>query len=40
MPIKIQSDLPAVKILEKENIFVMTEKRANTQDIVRLKSRL
>ena len=37
MPIKIQSDLPAVKILEKENIFVMTEKRAATQDIRPLK---
>ena len=37
MPIKIQSDLPAVKILEKENIFVMTEKRASTQDIRPLK---
>ena len=37
MPIKIQSDLPACKILEKENIFVMTEKRASTQDIRPLK---
>lgn len=37
MPIKIQSDLPACKILEKENIFVMTEKRAATQDIRPLK---
>ncbi len=37
MPIKIQSDLPAVKILENENIFVMTEKRAATQDIRPLK---
>ena len=37
MPIKIQSDLPACKILEKENIFVMTEKRADTQDIRPLK---
>ena len=37
MPIKIQSDLPAVKTLEKENIFVMTEKRAATQDIRPLK---
>ena len=33
MPIKIQSDLPACKILEEENIFVMTENRALTQDI-------
>lgn len=37
MPIKIQSDLPAVKILENENIFVMTEQRASTQDIRPLK---
>lgn len=33
MPIKIPDDLPAVKTLEDENIFVMTEKRAITQDI-------
>lgn len=33
MPIKIPNDLPAVKTLESENIFVMTEKRAITQDI-------
>ena len=32
MPIKIQSDLPARSVLEKENIFVMTEQRAKTQD--------
>ena len=37
MPIKIQSDLPACHTLEKENIFVMTEKRAATQDIRPLK---
>ena len=37
MPIKIQSDLPACSILEKENIFVMTEKRASQQDIRPLK---
>ena len=37
MPIRIQSDLPARSILEKENIFVMTEKRASTQDIRPLK---
>lgn len=37
MPIKIQSDLPACHILEKENIFVMTEKRAASQDIRPLK---
>ena len=33
MPIKIPNDLPAVKTLEAENIFIMTEKRAQTQDI-------
>ncbi len=33
MPIKIPNDLPAVKTLEKERIFVMTEKRAVSQDI-------
>lgn len=37
MPIRIQSDLPACKILEDENIFVMTEKRAASQDIRPLK---
>ena len=37
MPIKLQKDLPAVKILENENIFVMTEERAITQDIRPLK---
>ncbi len=33
MPIKIPGDLPARMALESENIFVMTEDRANTQDI-------
>jgi homoserine O-succinyltransferase len=33
MPIKIQKDLPAREILEKENIFVMDESRAMHQDI-------
>lgn len=33
MPIKIVSDLPAKEILEKENIFVMDESRAEHQDI-------
>ena len=33
MPIKIQNDLPVKKILEDENIFVMDESRAVTQDI-------
>lgn len=37
MPIRIPNDLPAVKILLDENIFVMTEKRAITQDIRPLK---
>ncbi len=37
MPIRIQSDLPARSVLENENIFVMTEKRASTQDIRPLK---
>ncbi len=37
MPIKIPNNLPAVKTLESENIFVMTEKRAITQDIRPLK---
>ena len=37
MPIKIPNDLPAVKTLLGENIFVMTEKRALTQDIRPLK---
>jgi homoserine O-succinyltransferase len=37
MPIKIQSDLPACKVLENENIFVMTETRAVKQDIRPLK---
>lgn len=33
MPIKIPVDLPARTSLENENIFVMTEDRANQQDI-------
>ena len=33
MPIKVQSDLPAKKILEDENIFIMDETRAMHQDI-------
>ncbi len=37
MPIKINSDLPAVANLEKENIFVMPENRASKQDIRPLK---
>lgn len=37
MPIKIPNDLPAIRILESENIFVMQEDRATTQDIRPLK---
>ncbi|MBO5713429.1 MAG: homoserine O-succinyltransferase [Clostridia bacterium] len=37
MPIKIPNDLPATKVLESENIFVMSETRAITQDIRPLK---
>ena len=37
MPIKIADKLPATKQLTKENIFVMTEKRAAKQDIRPLK---
>jgi homoserine O-succinyltransferase len=37
MPIKIPNELPAVRTLENENIFVMTEKRAIKQDIRPLK---
>ena len=37
MPIKIPNDLPATQILESENIFVMQEDRAMTQDIRPLK---
>ncbi|MGN1098596.1 MAG: homoserine O-succinyltransferase [Clostridia bacterium] len=37
MPIKVPNNLPATKILDGENIFVMTEKRALSQDIRPLK---
>lgn len=37
MPIKVPNDLPAVKTLAEENIFVMTDTRAITQDIRPLK---
>jgi len=37
MPIKIPNELPAVRTLTDENIFVMTETRAITQDIRPLK---
>lgn len=33
MPVKIPASLPAVELLRAENIFVMDEHRANTQDI-------
>ena len=33
MPIKIPNQLPATGVLTRENIFVMTETRAITQDI-------
>ena len=33
MPINIPGDLPAAGVLERENIFVMTRRRAMTQDI-------
>ena len=33
MPINIPGDLPAVNVLERENIFVMTRRRAMSQDI-------
>ena len=37
MPIKIPNELPAVRVLNEENIFVMTDTRAITQDIRPLK---
>ena len=33
MPIKIQNGLPARAILESENVFIMDEDRAESQDI-------
>ena len=33
MPIRIPDSLPATAVLESENIFVMTERRALHQDI-------
>ncbi len=33
MPIRIPNDLPAASVLHQENIFVMTQSRALTQDI-------
>ena len=37
MPITVPEGLPAIKTLERENIFVMTESRARRQDIRPLK---
>ena len=37
MPIKIPTGLPAKKVLNSENIFVMEETRAGKQDIRPLK---
>ncbi|MBR0373094.1 MAG: homoserine O-succinyltransferase [Mogibacterium sp.] len=37
MPIKVPNDLPAIDTLTKENVFVMTDTRAMTQDIRPLK---
>lgn len=37
MPVKVQNDLPAMAKLESENIFVMDETRAQSQDIRPLK---
>lgn len=33
MPIKVPNDLPAIDTLTKENVFVMTDTRAITQDV-------
>ena len=33
MPIKVPNNLPAIKTLTEENVFVMTDTRAMTQDI-------
>ena len=37
MPLRIPDKLPAIEILKKENIFVMDDTRAMTQDIRPLK---
>ncbi|OOM82510.1 homoserine O-succinyltransferase [Clostridium puniceum] len=37
MPIKIPIELPAFQVLSNENIFIMNDERANTQDIRPLK---
>lgn len=33
MPVKVQNNLPAKKVMEKENIFMMDETRSTVQDI-------
>ncbi|WP_243348966.1 homoserine O-succinyltransferase [Parabacteroides sp. FAFU027] len=37
MPVTLPSNLPAIELLKKENIFVMDESRASSQDIRPLK---
>ena len=37
MPIKIPKELPAYRVLSNDNIFVMNNERADTQDIRPLK---
>ncbi|MBU3812709.1 MAG: homoserine O-succinyltransferase [Candidatus Niameybacter stercoravium] len=37
MPIRVPNQLPAAQVLQKENIFIMDEERAITQDIRELK---
>ena len=37
MPIKVPNDLPAIDTLTEENVFVMTDTRAITQDVRPLK---
>lgn len=37
MPVKIPNELPAIELLKEENIFVMDETRATTQEIRPLK---
>lgn len=33
MPVNIKFGLPVIELLEKENIFTLTEERAKQQDI-------
>ena len=37
MPLRLPDKLPAIELLKKENIFVMDNTRATTQDIRPLK---